>query len=246
MSFYSKLSGNYWRFGFKSRLYDWLTPEAYSYTLERALEHVPVKERTVWFDVGCGSGILLPFLKERLVSGERYIGADILGSGLHSARLKAKAIDIGPYSSFFRSDLSDGVPLRHGSVDVVLAYFSIYTIQDSQKRKRLLGNIKKILRPGGKLVLVCPSRGYDARRIIRSSEVLLERQRDSFVVWLKKRLIYPLTWMFGLKFIEHQLSSGRWKAYSLEELTDEIRSAGFCIKLTESVYAQSAFLVIAE
>ena len=56
----------------------------------------------------------------------------------------------------------------------------------------------------------------------------------------------PTDFFIGLNIVEHQLRNNEWKAYSLDELCWEIKSAGFKIKFTESVYGESAFLVVAE
>ena len=63
-------------------------------------------------------------------------------------------------------------------------------------------------------------------------------------VWIKKWILYPLAYQFGVKFIERQLKNGVWRSSSAEELCDEIGSNGYEVKHVESVYADSATLVI--
>ena len=77
----------YWRIGFVSRLYDLLAPEAYIDCLRRGVERAPAGR--VLFDAGCGSGLALRYLRERLGSDCRYIGADILWSGARAAKSPA-------------------------------------------------------------------------------------------------------------------------------------------------------------
>ena len=76
-SIYSK----YWEWGFKSRLYDLLTPQAYLESLERTAHYCDLKTGQVLLDAGCGSGSLIPFLAKNLKGGGRYLGMDRLDSG---------------------------------------------------------------------------------------------------------------------------------------------------------------------
>ena len=63
--------------------------------------------------------------------------------------------------------------------------------------------------------------------------------------WVKKWIFHPLTYQFGLKFIERQLKFRVWRASKGEELCERIRLNGYEVKHVESVNANSATLVIA-
>jgi hypothetical protein len=58
--------------------------------------------------------------------------------------------------------------------------------------------------------------------------------------------VYPLTYRFGLKFIERQLKNNSWHASSRADLCEEVCQAGFEVKHIEPVYAGSANLLMAE
>ncbi len=107
-------------------------------------------------------------------------------------------------------------------------------------------NLRHVMKPGGKLILVNPSQKYSAENIIRVS---LEecKKRDGHFSWLKKKiLVYPLTLGLGLKHVETQLKTHVWHAYSQEALCKEIKDGGFCVTHLETTYANSAYLVVAE
>ena len=70
--------------------------------------------------------------------------------------------------------------------------------------------------------------------------VLKEEGRGSFL--LKKNFVYPLTRIFGLSFIEAQLKSGQWKAFTKKEMIRELVTAGFYNVQFEPVYAGSGWL----
>ena len=193
-------------------------------------------------DAGCGSGLLYPFLVNRLLEGGRYIGMDILPAGLSS--LKSRTDKLNPNSSAFRTqgDLFNELPLRDASVSCVVAHFSVYTLSEEKDRKQVFREFLRILKPGGLLVTANPTHSYDAEQIIRSSLMQLQNEGKPWVV--KKFGVYPLTLHLGLKHIERQLRAGRWHGYQPDELLDEVAQAGFTVAHSETVYGGSGYLVV--
>lgn len=236
-SFYS----HYWRIGFASRLYDLLTPQAYLDSLARCVDVVDNSERAVWFDAGCGSGLALRFLQDRLKTGARYFGADLLMPGLR--RTASQALGLQNTILGLCCDLTRALPMKDASVDVVLSHFFTYTL-GYEERRIALQNFRSILKPGGILTLANPSVHYNADSIIRSSLEAIRARRKKPDYLLGKWLLYPCAFCFGLRFIERQLKSGIWKAYREVELCDEIRNAGFEIIRSETVYAGSGLFVV--
>jgi ubiquinone/menaquinone biosynthesis C-methylase UbiE len=233
---------NYWRFGFQSKLYDLLTPEAYRESARRCVQSVPVKKGQVFLDVGCGSGLLIECMEEQLAFGLRYLGTDIQFPGLIRAREKAGKE--GEWStSLFQADLTQPLPLKKESVDIIAAHFSLYTIADRESRKKVLSGLMDTLKPRGLMVIVNPSREYSASKIIRESVQLVPEQNGIFSHWLKKLFLYPLTYLFGLKFVEKQLKTDQWHAFSFKELCEEMEEAGLSVVHSEPVYAGCAHLV---
>lgn len=233
---------NYWQWGFKTRLYDLLTPQAYRDSLARAAHYCDLSAGQVVLDAGCGSGSLIPFLAKSLKEGGRYLGMDILNSGFPGLMGKADRMGFGDRVELICGDYSGDLVFKENSVDVVVAHFSLYTLADSARRNQVLKNLFRVVKPGGRLITANPSRNYDAKKIIEESLVSLESAKYFF----SKFFLYPLTLRLGLRFIEKQLKLGVWHSYSLEEMSEEVRQAGFIIQTSESVYAGSAWLVVAE
>lgn len=238
-SFYKK----YWDIGFKTCLYDWLSPEAYRESLQRVTDAIQLNKGEWVLDVGCGSGSLLPQLTDRLTAGKRYLGIDILSTGLVSLKSRANRLNLKGSVSGIQADISMRFPLDDDSVACVVAHFSIYTLPEEKDRKQVYREIFRIMKPGGLLVIANPTHTYNAKQIIRASLESLRSHRISRVV--KKYGIYPLTLHLGLKHIEKQLKLGRWHGYKPEEQCDQIMQAGFIIEHSETVYGESGFLVVA-
>jgi ubiquinone/menaquinone biosynthesis C-methylase UbiE len=233
---------NYWKLGFQSKLYDLLTPEAYRESARRAVQSVPVKKGQVLLDVGCGSGLLIDCMQDQLAFGLRYLGTDILLPGLTQARHKAEN-ENGWSASLFQADFTQPLPIKKESVDIIAAHFSLYTIQDRESRKKVLSGLMETLKPRGLMVIVNPSQEYSAGKIIQES-VQWARERNGILsAWARAMLLYPLTYLLGLKFIEKQLKADHWHAFSFKELCDEMEEAGLSVVHSELVYAGSAHLV---
>ena len=236
---------HYWTIGFRTRLYERFCPEAYCQSLRYLAEQVRFKEGEATLDAGCGSGMLFSVLADRLkAGGGRYLGLDILMSGLAALKLKARQSILDGVVCPIQADLSRKLPFKNNSVFCIGAHFSLYTLRQEKDRQQAYREFYRILKPGGVLVTANPTSSYNAERIIRSSLHSLENVIPMYQWWIKKFLVYPLTLRLGLKHIERQIQCGRWHGYSAEELQQEVRGAGFTIEHTDRVYADSGFLVV--
>lgn len=227
---------------FKTRLYDWLSPEAYLESLRRAANFIRLKKRERVLDAGCGSGLLLSFLGDQMKKGGRYVGMDILPTGLACLKPRAHRLNLKGSISGVRADFSRELPLGDASVACVAAHFSVYTLPEEKDRRQVYQEFWRVLKPGGQLVTANPTDSYNAETIIRSSLEQLQSRGRPWVV--NKYMVYPLTLHLGLKHIERQLKSGRWHGYRPEELRDEVAQAGFAIEHSEAVYGGSGVLVV--
>jgi len=193
-------------------------------------------------DAGCGSGLLLSFLADRLTKDGRYLGMDILPAGLASLQPRANRLNLNGSATGVQTDLSKDLPLGDASVSCVAAHFSVYTLPEEKDRRRVVQEFWRVLKPRGLLVTANPTHSYDAEQIICSSLEQLQSQGRPWV--FKKYMVYPLTLHLGLKYIERQLKSGRWHGYRPEELHDEVAQVGFVIERSETVYGGSGCLVV--
>ena len=229
----------YWEFGFKSRLYDLLTPEAYFLSFRKVAGYLRTDNSKKILDAGCGSGLLLHFLKSHT---DIYYGTDFLLIGLVSLNKKADYMGWKRNVQCFQSDLTSDIPLRENIFDAVVAHFSIYAMGNAVKRKAALKNIRASIKMDGTFIVVNPSCTYDPQRIIQSSLESLKGEKSRLQFAITKWFLYPLTLNLGLKHIHSQLKKDKWHAYTKDEFCNEISEAGFKITNVESVYADSAYL----
>jgi ubiquinone/menaquinone biosynthesis C-methylase UbiE len=238
-SIYSRF---YWKVGFKSHLYDLLLPQAYLDSFKRLSTFINTSKDNVLLDAGCGSGTFLNHIN--LNSESTYIGVDLLMPGVSNARIKKTLNSLLNRTYFVLSDISKSLPIRSQSVDIIVAHFSLYTI-DTEKRGFVFKEFRRLLKKGGTLILVEPSTEYSAKRIIADSIKLVRTNEGKFISLVKKWFFYPFTYHFGLKFIESQLKKGVWSSIDSAELYNEVRSNGYAVNSVEQVYAGSATLIIA-
>jgi len=195
-------------------------------------------------DAGCGSGLLLSFLADRLTKDGRYLGMDILPAGLASLKPRANRLNLNGSISGVQTDLSKDLPLADASVSCVAAHFSVYTLPEEKDRRQVYQEFWRVLKPRGLLVTANPTHFYNAEKIIRKSLESLNGKVSHPQRWFKKYVVYPLTLHLGLKHIEGQLKSGRWHGYRPEELHDEVAQVGFVIERSETVYGGTGCLVV--
>ena len=240
-----RLYGNYWRFGFRTRLYDLLTPYAYLDSLDRCAGALQLREGERVLDAGCGSGLgFLALTKQNPRVQVHYVGMDILQSGLEAGQVKARNRAANRKTFWVRADLSQPAPFRGEMFDKIMAHFSVYTLAEKAQRLSAWKSLHQVLTPGGTLVAANPSTDYDSRKIIEDSLNHPVLKKSALKYW-QKRGLYCVTERLGLRHIESQLRVGYWHAYAEGELEQELADAGFIPAGSQSVYAGSGWMVVA-
>lgn len=120
-------------------------------------------------DLGCGRGAVLLLAAQRLATG-RAVGVDLWrsydqsGNTAEAARRNAVAEGVADRVELFTGDLT-ALPFADGSFDVALSSLAIHNISGRAGREKAIGEAVRVLRPGGRLVLVDvrATRPYPAR-----------------------------------------------------------------------------------
>jgi SAM-dependent methyltransferase len=112
----------------------------------------PLPDRPVLADIGCSTGHLLADL-HAAYPGATLIGVDLVASGLRKASV------LVPQARLLQADACD-LPLRPATVDAIL---SANLLEHVPEDVRALGELRRVLRPGGRAVVVVPAgpRAYD-------------------------------------------------------------------------------------
>jgi ubiquinone/menaquinone biosynthesis C-methylase UbiE len=105
----------------------------------------PLPARPVVIDAGCSSGYLLADLRARLPQA-KLIGVDLVASGLRKAHIHV------PDALLLQADVC-ALPLTDECVDAVVSANLLEHVPDD---KQALGEIFRMLRPGGRAAIVVP------------------------------------------------------------------------------------------
>jgi ubiquinone/menaquinone biosynthesis C-methylase UbiE len=122
-----------------------LEPPEYALRRDFLLEHVAAGDRVL--DVGCGEG---RFASELLRAGASVLGVDVAEEPLRRARERDRALDLRLV------DADESWPIEDASFDAVWAGETIEHVLDTAG---WLSEVRRVLRPGGRLLLSTPAHG---------------------------------------------------------------------------------------
>lgn len=172
---------------------EWYARNYGEYATNRlAVEVLELDRDSVIVDVGCGTGSALRHAASTVTVGT-LIGVDPVPRMIEIARQET-ALHLGAERIDFREGSAENLPVDDGAADIVLAFDSF---DHWQNKERGLGEIRRVLRPKGCLVVVkdggLPG-GAEARRafveiLTRAGfAVAREEQIDaegvSFTLWV--------------------------------------------------------------
>ncbi len=113
-------------------------PQPWRLAWRRGLLLAELRDGEEWLDLGCGAGRFLTL-------AARGVGVDVAPAAVDRAREHADA----------RLLAGDGtLPLEHGSVDVVWCSETLEHVADTLG---LLQEARRVLRPGGRLIVTTPA-----------------------------------------------------------------------------------------
>lgn len=113
-------------------------------------------------DVGCGSGEVAPF-PWRDCPDVKLIGIDV-----DPAAAQNRLLD-----RFVQLDGSEDWPIESGSADLVIARYVLEHVADSQS---FLGNVRRILKPGGRFIFLTPNRRHPTMIVSKYMPLGLKRR----------------------------------------------------------------------
>ena len=146
-----------------------------------------LKKTDYLIDVGCGSGRLAKPLSEFLTG--KYLGIDVIPDLVNYARAQVARSD-------WKFEVTDGfcIPEEDGKADMV-CFFSIFTHLLHEYSYVYLGEAKRVLKPGGKIIFsfldfAVPSHWgvfrSNVEGIGRSGHLNMFISRDAITVWAKR------------------------------------------------------------
>jgi SAM-dependent methyltransferase len=111
------------------------------------VRHAELRPGETVLDVGCGGGIDTILAARRVGPTGRAIGIDVLDRMVDRASAHAREAGVDGWTEFVRGEMEQ-IPLPDGSVDVAI---SNGVINLSVRKSRVLAELRRVLRPGGRL-----------------------------------------------------------------------------------------------
>ena len=133
-----------------AKLFAWLQRADFYQALHlQAVEQLPMGNGTLWLDIGCGPGLVARLAASR---GYRAMGADSDPHMIRAARrIAARNVSLAS----FTVDPLDELVEKNLQADVVSAASFLAVLKDKVNG---LGSLAKCVRPGGKLLVIEPTR----------------------------------------------------------------------------------------
>jgi ubiquinone/menaquinone biosynthesis C-methylase UbiE len=161
-----------WLFDAFAGLYAWFTAQsAWRASCGQMAGHLPAPNpghRPIVLDLGCGPGVSTFELAGRRPDA-RYVGLDRAPRMLAEARQRQRRLGGAACGIVWLRGDAGALPIAAGSVDAVTGHSFLYLLGEPT-RSRALPEMLRVLRPGGRLVLMEPcARPADLRRVLRVS-----------------------------------------------------------------------------
>ena len=135
-------------------IYDRIEERLYEIIVQR------VKPSKWVLDVGCGDCKLVNTLAQK--AGCRAIGVDIDGSGFAKGLKEAQESDISERIDCIKADARYLASVFAKAFEVAV---SVYALHEYEEPFRVLEQVKEVLKPGGKMVVVDHLKGSTAEKL---------------------------------------------------------------------------------
>ncbi len=125
--------------------------------IESALKDFPLERESTVLDVGCGTGVLFPFVADRV---KLTVGIDVSFSLLNQAKKRTKQYC---NAALIRAD-SDSAPFPNETFDTV---FAITLLQNTLKPSRTLDEMKRVTKQNSIIVATGLKKSFSRKEFIR-------------------------------------------------------------------------------
>jgi len=223
------LDKNFWKNYFE--VYDVLNLSiSYQELLDEILKEIDIKNGDLVLDAGGGTGNLSILLKNK---GANVINLDFCQEALDIYKKK------DPNAIIVLSDLTQRLPFSDNYFDKIVSNNAIYNI-DREKRMEIIKEFKRVLKPGGKIVISNLKKGFSPLKIyIDTVRKSLKKLGVLNTIKLLTNMFIPTIKMFYYNFFiqrEYKLKADNF--FDFNEQKDLLEKAGFTnISETKLVYA---------
>lgn len=165
---------------------------------DKLIASIPWRGDERVLDVGCGHGLMLIAAARRLTTGQA-IGVDIWqkeDQAGNSAEATLENVRVEGVAD--RVELKDGdarrLPFENDTFDVILSSWALHNIYDREERETAIREIARVLKPGGRTLIVDIKHTSEYARVLRESGLSeVERHGPNFL------FVTPTHWLTAIK-----------------------------------------------
>jgi ubiquinone/menaquinone biosynthesis C-methylase UbiE len=144
--FYDRISGSY----------DWLGGLCERGQAVKALEGLNIRSGETVLEIGFGTGYCLRLIAAAVGSNGKACGIDLSGGMVRRARQRLEKADFLNRVELYRGDAKK-LPFEDKTCDAVFLSFTL-ELFDSPEIPEVLGEIRRVLKPGGRLGVISLSK----------------------------------------------------------------------------------------
>ena len=225
------LDSNFWRRYLE--VYDFLNLiEPYRELLGVICDELEIRKGERILEAGCGTGNLVFKIKEE---GALVVGLDNCREALEICRRKVPGIE-----TVF-ADLSEKLPFPDNYFDKIASNNTLYAIP-KEKQIDTLKELRRILKPGGKIVLANLRKGWNPLKVYFEG---IRKNYSKEGLWLTFSKIvkasFPSVKIFYYNYLIQK--ENKYHFFDLHEQEELLRQAGFSkISPEKIVYARQSIL----
>lgn len=204
----------------------------YQELLETICDELDIKKGEKILEAGCGTGNLALKIKER---GAEVVGLDNCREALEVCQKKDPDIEI------VLADLTQKLPFPDNYFDKIASNNTLYTIPE-EKQLETLKELKRVLKPGGKIVIANPKRGWKPLMIyIDGIEKNLKKEEFLLTFYKVLRMIVPtVKILYYNRLIKRE---GKYHFFEFDEQRELLEKIGFFeIAQTKKIYANQGVI----
>lgn len=132
-------------------------------------------------DVGCGNGLMVPFIMDK---GAYYVGVDIAENLIDIARERYVAEIEAGRAHFWAGDATE-LPVKDEEFDFIISFAVLHHLPSEKLRKKFFEEIRRALRPNGKVKITVWNLKSDWVRNRFDTDAQLGGQEsgDAYIPW---------------------------------------------------------------
>lgn len=210
-----------WVFEVGADFYAWITAQdAWRANFRALVSKLPDRACPCIVDLGCGPGVST-FELLRARPEATVVGLDLAWRMLHQARRRERSMGLSKPIGWIRADATL-LPFRSESADAMTGHSFLYLVPD---RDRALAECLRVLKPGGRLILMEPNdEGGSFKQLLSFSKN--PRFLLSMTLWR------PVSYLHG--------------RFTPKTLTETLERAGFGTTSIEPILGGLGLLACAE